>query len=91
MFTEDLAIFFTDFGVDATLNGSAVRAIVDTASVVEVDGVLTAAPSAEVTSVASAATVPGQAFVANGVTYTVRQVQRQPPDGVLTRLALARV
>lgn len=90
MFTEDLTPLFADFGVDATLAGSPVRAIVDTASVVEVDGVLTQAPSAELSSAQSAAAAPGQAFVANATNYTVRQVLRAPPDGVLTRLVLAR-
>ena len=35
MFTEDLSLFLADFGVSATLNGSAVTAIVDTSSLVK--------------------------------------------------------
>jgi hypothetical protein len=88
--TEDLSVFFADFGVDATLNGSAVRAIVDTNSEVELDGILTQLPSAVLTTAQSASASAGQAFVANSVTYSVRQVRREPPDGILTRLVLTR-
>jgi hypothetical protein len=90
MLTEDLSVFFADFAVDATLNGSSVRAIVDTSSLVELDGVLTQEPSAQLTTASSVAAAPGQSFVASAVTYTVRRVLREPPDGVLTRLVLAR-
>ena len=87
---EDLTPFFADFAVDATLAGSAVRAIVDTSTVLELDGVLTQGPSALLTTAQSSAAAPGQAFVASSTTYSVRQVLREPPDGVLTRLVLAR-
>ena len=36
------------------------------------------------------AAAAGQAFVAAGITYTVRQVLRLPPDGAFQRLVLAR-
>jgi hypothetical protein len=91
MLTENLSVFFADFAVDATLNGSTVQAIVDTSSFVELDGVLTQGPSAQLTTAQSASAAPGQAFVASAVNYTVRQVLREPPDGALTRLVLARV
>lgn len=90
MFSEDFAPFFADFGVDATLAGSPVRAIVDTESLIELDGVLTQRPSALLASTSAPSTTQGQAFVASAVTYTVRQVLREPPDGALTRLVLAR-
>jgi len=89
-FAEQPSIFFADFAVDATLAGSAVRAIVDTSSLVELDGVLTQGPSAQLTTAQSSSASPGQAFVASAVTYIVRQVLREPPDGALTRLVLAR-
>lgn len=90
MFVEDLSPLVADFGVDATLAGASLRAIVDTESFIEVDGVMTQRPSAQVISSAAPAAAPGQTFVANAVTYTVRQVLREPPDGALTRLVLSR-
>ena len=89
-FAETPSIFFADFAVDATLNGSAVLAIVDTSTVLELDGVLTQGPSALLTTAQTSSAAPGQAFVAEAVNYSVRQVLREPPDGVLTRLVLAR-
>lgn len=88
-FVEDLSAFFADFGVDATLDGVAVQAIVDTQTVDEF-GALTQQPSALLTTAQASAAAPGQAFVAADVTYTVRQVLREPPDGALTRLLLVR-
>jgi hypothetical protein len=90
-FTEDIAPFFADFGGAATLNSVAVTAIVDTQTVIEVDGgVATQQPTALVRTSEASVAAPGQSFVANAVTYIVRQVLREPPDGVLTRLVLAR-
>lgn len=89
-FAEDLSPFLADFGVAANLNGSAVTAVVDTSSE-DVDGIVTQGPSALMTSAASAAAAPGQTFVASGVTYNVRQVLKEPPDGAFTRLVLVRV
>jgi hypothetical protein len=88
-FVENLTPFFADFGTAATLSGSPLRAIVDTESVVEFDTV-TQGPSALVKTSDSAAAAPNQTFVANAITYSVREVRRQPPDGLLTRLVLAR-
>jgi hypothetical protein len=89
-FTEDLAPFFADFGGAATLNSVAVTAIVDTQTVIEVDGIATQQPTALVRTSEASVAAPGQSFVANAVTYIVRQVLREPPDGALTRLVLAR-
>ena len=89
-FVEDLSVFFADFAVDATLNALPLRAIVDTSSLVELDGVVTQVPAALVKSSDAASAAPGQAFVASSVSYIVRQVLKEPPDGVLTRLVLAR-
>ena len=88
--TENLSPFLADFGVDATLGGSAVRALLDTESLVELDGLLTQRPEALLRTADAMNTSPGDAFVADLVTYSVRQVMREPPDGVLTRLVLAR-
>lgn len=89
-FVEDLTPFFADFGVDATLNGTAVRAIVDTESFVELDGLLTQLPAVLLKTSDATGAATGQAFVASAGTYSVRQVLREPPDGSLTRLVLAR-
>ena len=93
MFAEDVSQFFSvasGFAVDATLNAAAVVAIIDTESFIEVDGVMTQRPSALLPTSSAPSAAPGQAFVAGAVTYTVRQVLREPPDGVVTRLVLAR-
>lgn len=90
-FSEDLSPFFADFGQSATLAAVAVTAIVDTASEVEEEpGVVTQAPTALMKTSEASSAAPGQAFVASSVTYTVRRVLREPPDGVLTRLILSR-
>lgn len=89
-FAEDLTVFLADFGVDATLAGESLRAIVDTSSTVEVDGVVTQQPTALIVTSHAPAAAPAQAFVASAVTYSVRQVLREPPDGVFTTLVLAR-
>jgi hypothetical protein len=93
MFAEDLTIFFADFAVAATLASASVSAgaIVDAQSVVEVDGVVTQAPTALLRSSDAVSAAPNQTFVADSVTYRVRQVLREPPDGALTRLVLVRV
>lgn len=88
-FTETIDPFFADFGVDATLQGVAVRAIVNTATVDDL-GTLTEQPNADLPSASASSAAPGQTFIAGAVTYTVRTVERQPPDGAITRLMLAR-
>lgn len=85
--TEDLAPFFADFAVPATLGGASLRAIIDTQTIDET-GVATQEPSALVASPTTAA--PDDTFVAAGVTYKVREVLKEPPDGAFTRLFLAR-
>jgi len=57
---------------------------------VELDGLMTQRPEALLRTADAMNTSPGDAFVADLVTYSVRQVMREPPDGVLTRLVLAR-
>ena len=89
-FVEDLAPFLADFGGMCTLAGVQVAAIFDTATLDAVGDVLTTDPSALVCTAAVPAAAPGQTFVRAGVTYTVRAVRAEPPDGVLTRLVLTR-
>lgn len=88
-FAETFAPFFADFGEAATLAGVAVRGMVNVETFDELDTITqrTDFLLQPTTAVAPAA---GQAMVLRGVTYTVRQVLREPPDGVLTRLVLAR-
>jgi hypothetical protein len=90
VFVEDLSAFFADFAVNATLNASALPALVDTSSLIELDGIVTQAPTAMIRTADAPSAVPGQVFVASSVTYIVRQVLKEPPDGALTRLVLAR-
>lgn len=93
MFTEDLTPFFdtTGFALAGTLDGEAITVILDRATVPTFDNdLLTMDPSVTLDSAAAAAAAPGQELVVAGVTYTVREVQIEPPDGALTRLVLAR-
>lgn len=89
MFAEDLSPFFADFGEAATLAGVAVRGMVNVESFDELDTVTqrTDFLLQPTTAVAPAA---GQAMVLRGTNYTVRQVLKEPPDGALQRLVLAR-
>jgi hypothetical protein len=88
-FAEAFAPFFADFGEGATLAGVAVRGMVNVESFDELDTVVQRTdfllqPTAAVTAAV------GQSLVLRGTTYTVRQVLKEPPDGVLQRLVLAR-
>lgn len=88
-FVEDYSPFFADFGEAATLAGVAVRGMVNVESFDELDTVTQRTdfllqPGGPVVPAA------GQIMVLRGATYTVRQVLKEPPDGVLQRLVLAR-
>jgi len=90
-FVEDFSVFLADFGQPCTLAGAAVTAIVDFEVAPDPDtGVLTQQQLARLHSSSAAAAAAGQAFAAAGVTYTVRQVLKEPPDGAFTLLVLAR-
>ena len=91
-FAEPLAQFFAPagFATAATLAGAAVSVILDAESEGFLGEVVTQGPSALLSTAQAAAAAPGQALVVGADTYTVRQVLREPPDGVLTRLVLAR-
>ncbi len=80
-----------EFASEATLSSVNVLAVVDTESELELDGMIVQAPSARLKTSDAAATRPGAQFVCDGITYAVRQVLRDPPDGAFTRLVLARV
>jgi hypothetical protein len=87
---ETPALFLADFGQAGALAGADVTVMFDT-DTIDADGVLTQQPSVLLTSAQAPSAAAGQAVVTGGVTYTVRQVLREPPDGVFTRLVLARV
>lgn len=90
-FVEDLSLFLADFGQACTLAGETVTAMVDFEVAPDPDtGVLTQQQLARLPSTSAASAAAGQAFVAAGVTYTVRQVLKEPPDGAFTLLVLAR-
>lgn len=89
MFTENLAPFFSDFATAATLDGASVSAIFDTQSVDEL-GMVTQEPSAVLRASQAGSAAPGQTFVYGGVSYIVRQVLHEPPDGATVRLVLSR-
>lgn len=90
-FSEDLSVFLADFGQACTLAGVPVTAIMDTVSFEDPEtGVISEGPSALLTS-AQAGAATNRPFTAGGVSYTVRRVLRQPPDGAFTRLVLARL
>ena len=88
MFAEDLAPFFADFGEATTVQGVAVVGIFNRATELQLGDVLTTSPSLEVP--ASVAAAEGGAVVVRGVSYVIRQVVDQPPDGALRLLVLAR-
>ena len=90
-FVEDPSVFLADFGRACTLAGAELQAIVDVETVAdEATGVLTQRPVARIVAAAAPSAAAGQAFVADGVTYTVRRVLADPPDGTFTVLVLAR-
>jgi hypothetical protein len=87
---DDTALYLDAFGASATLAGAPLVAVVDTAAEIVLDDVITQAPAATVRTADAASAAAGQAFVADGITYSVRQVLRMPPDGAFQRLVLAR-
>jgi hypothetical protein len=88
MFTEDLAPFFADFGESVTVAGVTARGIFDVSTDVAFGDVLSTAPSLEVPSTVTAA--EGNTVVIRSVSYKIRQVLDQPPDGATRLLVLSR-
>lgn len=87
---EDLAPFFADFAGDGTLAGVSVRGILDTESdVVGVDAV-TERPTFLLAPGSAVTPAVGQTLVLDAVSYTVRRVLAEPPDGAASRLVLVR-
>jgi hypothetical protein len=76
---------FSDFGVDATLNGTAVRGIFDDAYMDPL-GMAGSQPALLCASADVSAAAQGTAVVVNSVNYTVGSTQ---PDGTgMTRILL---
>ena len=90
MSADDTTLYGLVFGGACTLAGAAVTAVVDVATELVIEDVLTTGPTAVLRTQDAHAAAVGQALVADGITYTVRQVLRLPPDGALLRLILAR-
>lgn len=89
-FAETFAGYFADFAIAGTVNGVAVRGILDLETFDEGPGGTVTQRTSVLLEPGAAAPAANQAAVFEGVTYTVRQVLREPPDGALTRLILAR-
>ena len=87
---ESFAPFFTDFAAAGTVNGVAVSGILDIEDFDEGPGAITQRTSVLLKPTTAVTPVVGHAAVFGGVTYTVRQILREPPDGALTRLVLSR-
>jgi hypothetical protein len=87
---EDFSVYFTTLGVPATLAGTAVRGLLNTEAADDGFGVVTQTPSFLLQPTTAVVPAAGQALVCQAITYTVRQVLREPPDGTLQRLVLAR-
>jgi hypothetical protein len=87
---ENLSAYFDAFASTAVLAGVAVRGILDLESVDELSSV-TQQPSFLLEPTQAVGPAPGQQLLVSGAeTYTVRQVLKEPPDGLLQRLVLAR-
>jgi hypothetical protein len=79
--TEDLAPFFADFAVDATVNGQAVRGIFDNgfaSAEVGLVGMSSARPMLTLPTAGLSADPVGQTAVVGGTSYLVAAHQ---PDG----------
>lgn len=93
-FAEDLSPFFDvagGFALSATLNGAQVQVIVDVQTIDELGQLVTRQPSVLIATASATSAAPGQPVVCAGVTYQVRAVSLEPPDGALTRIDLVRV
>lgn len=88
-FTEDISLFFVDFGEAVTVQGVAAVGIFNTSSEVVLGEALVMAPTLELPATVAAA--EGGSVVVRSLTYKIRQVLDVPPDGALRQLVLARV
>ncbi len=89
MLVEDFDCYFDAWGVDATLAGIGVRGLLDVQSVDEF-GAITQGPTFLLKPATAVGPSAGQALQVGSEAYTVRQVLKEPPDGALQRLVLAR-
>ena len=87
--SDDLTSALAALGEPLTLAGQPVTGLFDLAGEVMLDGLLTTATTASVP--ASAGAAAGQVLQRGSVSYRVRQVLPEPPDGLLHRLVLAKV
>lgn len=76
-FTEDLAPYFADFGIDATVGGVSVRGIFDAAYAAPL-GMASSAPALTISAAAAPAVAEGDAVVIGATSYAVTAVE---PDG----------
>lgn len=89
MLVEDFDCYFDAWGVDATLAGIAVRGVFDTQTAGEYE-VASEGPTFIVKPTTEVGPSVGQQLLLDGITYSVRQVLKVPPDGALLRLVLVR-
>lgn len=91
MFVENFSAFLTDFGVNATVAGQAVRGIFDNGFAlgsVGVTGIACAQPSLTLPTSSLVGEAVGQTVTINAVAYTVAAHE---PDGTgMSRLLLER-
>lgn len=86
-FTEDLAPFFADFGIAATVGGVSVVGIFD-AAYADPLGIVSSQPILTVVAADVAHAAQGAAVSINATSYTIAAIE---PDGSgLSRLALRR-
>lgn len=88
-FDDDLAAMLADAGEPLTLDGQPIHGLFDLHGEVYVDGIVSTGTVADV--LATSNVQPGQILVRQGVSYVVRQVHPQAPDGTLHQLVLAKV
>lgn len=86
---EDFAPFFADCGLSGTLAGVAVTGLLDAEATDEL-GTITQRTSFLLKPGAVVTAAVGQTLVVAAVTYTVRQVLLEPPDGAMQRLVITR-
>ena len=85
---DDLDAYFSLMGEDLQLAGLPVRGIFSQQGEVVLEGFQTSATTAELPASSNAA--QGQTLVRGGLSYRVRQVLPQPPDGAILLLVLAK-
>lgn len=87
--TDDLAIFYADFGESVTVRGTARTCIFD-GGYVAVDGVAANQPSLRSFATDAIADEEGDTVVRAGVIYKIRDVEPIAPDELEVRLILER-